>query len=155
MAMGMRAMSLEAAVVAFDDAPTEVESEDLEKPADKIWCEKWWKRLLGPIMEEERQLRVIKAKVTEQVEPETVAESSADGSQVVAEDKVQVEEDDIDKGVQEELEIRRQLEVEQTQREWDQTRMAMQIAEYDRDRELQEKEDEVRYEALQASYAQE
>ena len=63
LAMGMRAMASEAAVVAFDDSSSELDNDVPENEADRVWCEKWWRRLLTPIMEEEKQLRATKAKV--------------------------------------------------------------------------------------------
>ena len=99
-------------------------------------------------MEGERQLRKVKAKLAERTEPETVVESGEDGSQMV----VAASRADVDRGVQDELDIRRQLEDLQA---WEKAKLASEIADYERDCEMQEQEDEARYAALQAQYAPE
>ena len=153
-AMGTRAMALEAAAVAFDDGDSAVESEVPESAEDRQWGQRWWKRLLGPIVEEERQLREKKVQLNTLAAAETVEES------LDSVDKDKGKEDDrpeIDVRVQEELEMKRQIEEDDARERqaWEKERQARELLEYERDRAEQEKEDEARYEALQAQYAQE
>ena len=152
--MGTRAMALEAAAVAFDDSSSAVESEVPETVADRLWGEKWRKRLIGPIMEEERQLRVKKETLVQQVATETVTESLESDGGEPGPDRLQQE---IDSMVEDELEVKRQMEMdeERDRLAWEKERQDMELMEYERDRALQESEDEARYESLQAQYAQE
>ena len=154
LSMGTRAMALEAAAVAFDDGSSEMESEVPETVEDRLWGDKWWRRLIGPIMEEERQLRVKKEALTQQAATETVVESLESSGGEPGPDRLQEE---IDNMVEEELEVKRQMEMdeEKDRLAWEKERQDMELMEYERDRALQESEDEARYEALQAQYAQE
>ena len=141
LSMGTRAMALEAAVVAYDDE-------------DRRWGERWWKRLIGPIMEEERQLRVRREALTQLGVSDAVVES-LDSSEGVLE-PVRVP-DDIDNMVEEELAVRRQIAMDEDKDRlaWEKERHEVELQEYERDRAIQESEDEARYELLQAQYAQE
>ena len=153
-AMGTRAMALEAAAVACDDGDSAVESEVPEAAEDRQWGQRWWKRLLVPMVEEERQLREKRAQSSALADAETVAESleSVDQDKGKEDDRP-----DIDARVQEELEMKRQVEEDDARerRAWEKERQDRELLEYERDRAEQEKEDEARYEALQAQYAQE
>ena len=145
LAMGMRAMALEAAVVAFDDASSAVESEMPESVSDRVWCE------LPTIMEEEKQLREIREKVQANPVPETVVETpEAENSGETVANQVS----SVDQLVEDELEIRRQLEAEQEMLAWEKARLEKDILDYENDRDLQEQEDIARHEELQAMYAQ-
>ena len=151
LAMGMRATALEAAVVAFDDASSAVENEMPESASDRVWCEKWWKRLLPTIMEEEKQLREIREKVQANPVPETVVETpEAENSVETVANQVS----SVDQLVEDKLEIRRQLEAEQELLAWEKARLEKDVLEYEHDRDLREQEDIARYEELQAMYAQ-
>ena len=60
----------------------------------------------------------------------------------------------VDKMVQDELEIRRQLEEEREMQAWDRAKLQKDIQDYELEREQQESEDAAHYESLQAQYAQ-
>ena len=150
LAMGARAMALEAAAVAFDDSSSAVESEVPECADDRAWGEKWWRKLLGPIMEEERQLRVEREKARGSAVPETVQETQ--------EEDLLPQEDghrSVDIMVQDELEVKRQVEQERAAQAKEAAVLARQLQEYEQEKAREEQEDMARFEELQAQYAQE
>ena len=160
LAMRPRAMALEAAVVAYDDENSAVESECPEQAEDRNWCAKWWKRLLGPIVEEERQLRAARERAVAASVPETVEESGEDEpTQLLGavEEKcgdLKLEEE-LDVLLQDELEIQRVREEEAMQQSRYEAMLNRQLLEYEQERERERHDDEARWEELQAQYAQE
>ena len=131
-AMGTRAMALEAAAVAFDDGDSAVESKVPEAVEDRQWGQRWWKRLLGPMVEEERQLREKRAQSSTLADAETVEES------LESVDEGKGKEDarpDID------ARVKRQVEEEDAREKeaWEKERQAKELLEYERDRAEQEK----------------
>ena len=160
LAMGARAMALEAAVVAYDDENSAVESECPERVEDRQWCEKWWRRLLCPIMEEERQLRAVKEQVMTACIPETVEESGDEEptqpmGPVVVKPANLGPDDGLDALRQDELEMKQLREEEAVRQQRQEAMLERQLVEYEEEREREKQEDEARYEELQAQYAQE